>query len=144
MYCSSQIRPETVVFQYTLLCDTCRLAAVSLTDAHLCSDPGKYLSALLQALSSMLHLELPHINVLSKIDLIEQYGKLAFNLDFYTEASLTPVQLEHKLCIACWQFEALLVWHCHCAYHHVCATQCSTWMFLCALSAAFHAHVPVP
>ena len=33
----------------------------------------------------MLHLELPHINLLSKIDLIEQYGKLRFNLEFYTE-----------------------------------------------------------
>uniref|UniRef100_A0A453FDP4 GPN-loop GTPase 2 n=1 Tax=Aegilops tauschii subsp. strangulata TaxID=200361 RepID=A0A453FDP4_AEGTS len=33
----------------------------------------------------MLHLELPHINVLSKIDLIENYGNLAFNLDFYTD-----------------------------------------------------------
>ncbi|GMF27746.1 unnamed protein product [Phytophthora lilii] len=28
---------------------------------------------------------LPHINVLSKIDLMQQYGKLAFNLDFYTD-----------------------------------------------------------
>ncbi|KAJ8636245.1 hypothetical protein MRB53_010512 [Persea americana] len=35
--------------------------------------------------STMLHLELPHINVLSKIDLIKSYGKLAFNLDFYTD-----------------------------------------------------------
>ncbi|KAK4396802.1 GPN-loop GTPase QQT1 [Sesamum angolense] len=26
-----------------------------------------------------------HVNVLSKIDLIESYGKLAFNLDFYTD-----------------------------------------------------------
>lgn len=54
----------------------------------------------------MLHLELPHVNVLSKIDLIKQYGDLGiyffpqrtgcdfsdvlliyidFNLDFYTE-----------------------------------------------------------
>lgn len=33
----------------------------------------------------MLHLELPHVNLLSKIDLIEQYGKLQFNLDFYTQ-----------------------------------------------------------
>lgn len=33
----------------------------------------------------MLHLELPHINVLSKVDLIQQYGDLDFNLDFYTE-----------------------------------------------------------
>ncbi|KAJ7525523.1 hypothetical protein O6H91_17G054700 [Diphasiastrum complanatum] len=62
-----------------------RLTAVHLVDAHLCSDPGKYVSALLLSLSAMLHLELPHINVLSKIDLIESYGKLAFNLDFYTD-----------------------------------------------------------
>lgn len=62
-----------------------RLTAVHLVDAHLCSDPGKYLSALLLSLSTMLHLELPHINVLSKIDLIESYGKLSFNLDFYTD-----------------------------------------------------------
>jgi hypothetical protein len=33
----------------------------------------------------MLHLELPHINVLSKVDLITKYGDLAFNLDFYTQ-----------------------------------------------------------
>ncbi|KAK1264937.1 hypothetical protein QJS04_geneDACA010469 [Acorus gramineus] len=62
-----------------------RLTAVHLVDAHLCSDPGKYVSALLLSLTTMLHLELPHINVLSKIDLIESYGKLAFNLEFYTD-----------------------------------------------------------
>lgn len=53
-----------------------QLTAVHLVDAHLCSDPGKYVSALILSLSTMLHLELPHINVLSKIDLIENYGKL--------------------------------------------------------------------
>lgn len=62
-----------------------RLAAVHLVDAHLCSDPAKYISALLLSLSTMLHLELPHVNLLSKIDLIQQYGKLHFKLDFYTE-----------------------------------------------------------
>ncbi|KAI3726363.1 hypothetical protein L1987_66160 [Smallanthus sonchifolius] len=62
-----------------------RLTAVHLVDAHLCSDPAKYVSALLLSLSTMLHMELPHVNVLSKIDLIESYGKLAFNLDFYTD-----------------------------------------------------------
>lgn len=53
-----------------------QLTAVHLVDAHLCSDPGKYISALLLSLSTMLHLELPHVNVLSKIDLIENYGRL--------------------------------------------------------------------
>ncbi|KAL9255905.1 GPN-loop GTPase QQT1-like protein [Drosera capensis] len=62
-----------------------RLTAVHLVDAHLYSDAGKYVSALLLSLSTMLHLELPLVNVLSKIDLIENYGKLAFNLDFYTD-----------------------------------------------------------
>jgi hypothetical protein len=33
----------------------------------------------------MLQLELPHINVLSKIDLIERNGKLPFNLEYYTD-----------------------------------------------------------
>ncbi|KAJ3684717.1 hypothetical protein LUZ61_013881 [Rhynchospora tenuis] len=62
-----------------------RLTAIHLVDAHLCCDPGKYISALLLSLSTMIHLELPHINVLSKIDLIESYGKLAFNLEYYTD-----------------------------------------------------------
>lgn len=62
-----------------------RLTAVHLVDSHLCSDPGKYVSALILSLTTMLHLELPHINVLSKIDLIESYGKLAYNLEFYTD-----------------------------------------------------------
>ncbi|KAL3150419.1 hypothetical protein ABBQ32_000256 [Trebouxia sp. C0010 RCD-2024] len=51
----------------------------------------------------MLHLELPHVNLLSKIDLIEQYGKLHFNLDFYTEVvedfgllHFTPLAIEEK------------------------------------------------
>ncbi|KAK4486785.1 hypothetical protein RD792_006631 [Penstemon davidsonii] len=73
-----------------------RLTAVHLVDAHLCSDPGKYVSALLLSLSTMLHLELPHVNVLSKIDLIESYGKLAFNLDFYTDAQ-DLTYLQHHL-----------------------------------------------
>ena len=33
----------------------------------------------------MLHLELPHVNVLSKVDLLAAYGRLDFGLDFYTE-----------------------------------------------------------
>jgi len=62
-----------------------RLAAVHLCDAHYVTDASKYISVLLLSLRTMLHLELPHVNVLSKIDLIQQYGDLDFNLDFYTE-----------------------------------------------------------
>jgi hypothetical protein len=63
---------------------------VQLVDAHLCTDGGKYLSALLLSLSTMLHLELPQVNVLSKVDLIEQYGTVDFNLDFYTQVCQSP------------------------------------------------------
>ncbi|KAG8069562.1 hypothetical protein GUJ93_ZPchr0006g45727 [Zizania palustris] len=45
----------------------------------------KYAIAFLLSLSTMLHLELPHINILSKINLIENYGNLAFNLNFYID-----------------------------------------------------------
>lgn len=63
----------------------CRMAAVHLVDAHLCGDGAKYISALLMSLNAMMSLELPHINVLSKMDLVDSIGELAFNLDFYTE-----------------------------------------------------------
>ncbi|KIN93523.1 hypothetical protein M404DRAFT_501925 [Pisolithus tinctorius Marx 270] len=62
-----------------------RLAAVHLCDAHYVTDAAKYVSVLLLSLRTMLQLELPHINVLSKIDLLSHYGDLDFNLDFYTE-----------------------------------------------------------
>ncbi|KAF9068404.1 hypothetical protein BDP27DRAFT_1383630 [Rhodocollybia butyracea] len=65
-------------------CDL-RLAAVHLCDAHYITDAAKYISVLLLSLRTMLQLELPHINVLSKIDLLAKYGDLDFNLDFYTE-----------------------------------------------------------
>lgn len=53
--------------------------AVHLVDSHYCSDPGKFVSVLLTSLATMVQVELPHINVLSKIDLIEQYGKLGIH-----------------------------------------------------------------
>lgn len=62
-----------------------RLAAVHLVDSHYCAEVSKFIAVLLTSLSTMLQIELPHINVLSKVDLIEQYGKLDFNFDFYTE-----------------------------------------------------------
>lgn len=63
--------PVLPLRMHTILrCDSrayARLAAVHLVDAHLASDPAKYLAAALVSLSAMLHLELPHINVLSKV-----------------------------------------------------------------------------
>jgi GPN-loop GTPase len=53
-----------------------QLAAVHLSDAHSVTDAANYVSVLLLSLRTMLQLGLPHINVLSKIDLISQYGEL--------------------------------------------------------------------
>lgn len=72
-----------------------RLAAVHLVDSHYCTDPGKFISVLCTSLSTMLHVELPHVNVLSKIDLVEQFGRLAFNLDYYAEVLDLSYLLDH-------------------------------------------------
>ncbi|KAJ6588234.1 hypothetical protein B0H19DRAFT_1013039 [Mycena capillaripes] len=83
-----------------------RLAAVHLCDAHYVTDAPKYISVLLLSLRTMLHLELPHINVLSKVDLIAQYGDLDFNLDFYTEVQDLSY-LENALSTSTPRFAAL-------------------------------------
>lgn len=61
------------------------LCSVHLVDSHYCSDPGKFVAVLLTSLSTMLQVELPHVNILSKADLMEKHGKLHFNVDFYSE-----------------------------------------------------------
>lgn len=48
-------------------------------------DAPKFISVVLLALRAMMQLELPHINVLSKIDLLSSYGELPFDLRYYTE-----------------------------------------------------------
>ena len=51
-----------------------RVCAVYLLDSHFISDSSKFVSGSLQCLSAMVLLEIPHINVLSKMDLIDQKG----------------------------------------------------------------------
>ena len=46
------------------------------------------MSILLLSLSTMLQLELPHVNVLTKIDLLKNYGELKYNLEYYTEVQV--------------------------------------------------------
>lgn len=67
-----------------------RLTVVQLIDAHYCTDASKFLSAALLGTTTMLRLELPTVNVLSKIDLLtdnNQYfgDRLDFGLEYYTE-----------------------------------------------------------
>ncbi|CAX41571.1 ATP-binding protein, putative [Candida dubliniensis CD36] len=71
-----------------------RLCVVSLIDCIYLTSPSQYISILLLSLRSMLQLDLPHVNVISKIDMLKNYGDLPFRLDYYTEAQdlqyLTP------------------------------------------------------
>lgn len=50
--------------------------SVQMVDSHHIADASKYIAVLLVCLSSMINLEMPMIHVLSKIDLVEQFGKL--------------------------------------------------------------------
>ncbi|WVQ98671.1 hypothetical protein IAU59_005802 [Kwoniella sp. CBS 9459] len=71
-----------------------RLAAVHLSDAHYITDASKFISVVLLALRAMLQMEMPHVNVLSKIDLISTYGELPFDLSYYTEVQDLSYLLE--------------------------------------------------
>lgn len=62
-----------------------RLTCVYLVDSHYCTDGGKFISALMSTLIAMLHLEMPHVNLLSKCDLLEKYSSTSFDLDYFTE-----------------------------------------------------------
>mmetsp|Transcript_24880 Transcript_24880/g.59835 ORF Transcript_24880/g.59835 Transcript_24880/m.59835 type:complete len:305 (-) Transcript_24880:150-1064(-) len=72
-----------------------RMCSVLLVDAHLCTDPHKYISCILMVCSTMLHLETPHVSFLSKCDLIEKYGKLKFGLQYYTSVLDTKYLIPH-------------------------------------------------
>ncbi|TIB37601.1 hypothetical protein E3P86_02135 [Wallemia ichthyophaga] len=63
----------------------CRLVVVNLTDAQCLAEPSRYIAVCLLSLRSMLALEQPQINVLSKIDTLPRFGDLPFNLDYYTQ-----------------------------------------------------------
>lgn len=74
-----------------------RLVCLNLCDAYHASDLGKYIGVVMNSLSTMLNLELPHVNILSKVDKIESYGKTRFNLDFYCELNNLKYLLETEL-----------------------------------------------
>lgn len=63
-----------------------QLVVIHLLDSHYLTTPSKYISILLLSLRSMLTLSLPHLNVLSKIDLLHLHApSLPLPLDFYTD-----------------------------------------------------------
>lgn len=72
-----------------------QLVVLHLTDSIVLSRPSLYVSSLLLALRSMLQMDLPHLNVLTKIDNLQNYPNLPFNLDYYTEVQDLHYLLPH-------------------------------------------------
>jgi len=72
-----------------------QLVALHLTDSFVLTRPSLYISALLLSLRSMLQMDLPHLNVLTKIDNLKNYPDLPFNLDFYTEVQSLSYLIPH-------------------------------------------------
>ncbi|CCE62791.1 hypothetical protein TPHA_0D01510 [Tetrapisispora phaffii CBS 4417] len=70
-----------------------RFTVVNLIDCYYLTSPSQYISVVLLALRSMLMMDLPQINVFSKIDMVKSYGELPFRLDYYTEVQ----ELEYLL-----------------------------------------------
>ncbi|KAL9632743.1 MAG: hypothetical protein Q9164_005127 [Protoblastenia rupestris] len=74
-----------------------RLVALHLTDSFCLTQPSLYISTLLLSLRAMLQMDLPHLNVLTKIDKLASYGPLPFNLDYYTEVQDLSYLLPHLM-----------------------------------------------
>lgn len=64
-------------------------------DSYALTLPSLYISTLLLSLRAMLQMDLPHLNVLTKIDKLASYGPLPFNLDYYTEVHDLSQLLPH-------------------------------------------------
>lgn len=62
-----------------------KLSIVNLIDSQLCTDASQFMSALIFSLSMMMNLELPHINVFSKMDLLQKGNDLVCEFDYFTE-----------------------------------------------------------
>ncbi|KAF5872580.1 putative atp binding protein [Botrytis fragariae] len=62
-----------------------RLVVLHLSDSYCLTLPSLYISNLILSLRAMLQMDLPHLNVLTKMDKLASYPPLPFNLDFYTE-----------------------------------------------------------
>ena len=76
-------------------CPIQQLVVLHLIDCHALTLPSLYISSLLLTLRSMLQMDLPHLNVLTKVDKLSSYPSLPFNLDFYTEVQDLSYLLPH-------------------------------------------------
>ena len=64
-----------------------QLVSVTLIDCLMCVSAHAYVSAVMLSLSMMINLELPHVNILSKMDTMRNISpEMAFKLEYYLKA----------------------------------------------------------
>lgn len=71
------------LLSYLTLSHSFRICQLYLLESHFVDDVSKYFAGTLSAMSAMINLEVPWINVLSKMDLVERgetAGKLGSGL----------------------------------------------------------------
>lgn len=71
------------------------MVVVHLSDSFCLTQPSLYVANLLLSLRAMLQMDLPHINVLTKIDKVASYDPLPFNLDYYTDVQDLSYLMPH-------------------------------------------------
>lgn len=52
-----------------------RVCATYLLDSHFMDDKAKYFAGVLSAMSAMINLDIPHLNIMTKMDLVYQHDK---------------------------------------------------------------------
>lgn len=72
-----------------------QMVVLHLSDSYCLTLPSLYISNLILSLRAMLQMDLPHLNVFTKIDKLSEYAPLPFNLDFYTEVQDLSYLLPH-------------------------------------------------
>mmetsp|Transcript_29402 Transcript_29402/g.80367 ORF Transcript_29402/g.80367 Transcript_29402/m.80367 type:complete len:273 (-) Transcript_29402:121-939(-) len=73
-----------------------RVAGIYCIDINFIEDASKYLSGALAALTAMVNLELPHINVLTKCDLLKQGEEETEELEKFLETDTDAIVAELK------------------------------------------------
>lgn len=68
-----------------------RIVVLHLTDSTGCQDSNRFVASLMASLQTMLMLERPQLNLLSKFDLIEQGGPLPLRVEEYLDLSNLPI-----------------------------------------------------
>lgn len=72
--------------------DAWSVAAVYCIDCQFVGDPTKFIAGSLQAMSAMVQLELPHVNILTKVDLLGDENKVCCT-------GMCPCHKHHFMCM---------------------------------------------